>query len=238
MIQLEALQFGYEKALYEAKLNLQFELGKVYFLIGRNGIGKSTLLKTILLDLPCISGSVLINDKPLHELKIQERALYISFVHANEARTRYMKAIEFVSFGRLPHNEYRNPTTKELEKLYKVFNELEISHLQEKFIETCSDGEFQLLLIARAFAQQTPVILVDEATVHLDFINKLKVYKMFNSLSKLKKKCILIATHDLDMAAEHADKILLFDEKEIKMFDAKEDIIEAYKSKMLLEQSE
>lgn len=238
MIQLEALQFGYDKALYETNLNLQFELGKVYFLIGRNGIGKSTLLKTILLDLPCLSGTVLINDKPLNELNIQERALNVSFVHANEDRTRYMKAIEFVSFGRLPHNEYRNPTAKELQQLHNVFDELEIAHLQEKFIENCSDGEFQLLLIARALAQQTPVILIDEATVHLDFINKLKVYRLLHGMSKQKKKCILIATHDLDMAAEYADKIILFDEKAIKMLDAKKEIIQDYKSKMMLERGD
>ncbi len=212
-MKIEKLQIGYVKTLLEVPL-IELELGKVYALVGANGRGKTTLLQTLIGTQPALSGQVQIDGVSLSKLSANQKSKTLGFVRSRFDGVSYMRAKEFVALGRLP---YTNALGRLCEKDVSIVKEslktMEVEHLSGKFTTELSDGERQMLAIAKVLAQGTPYIFLDEPTAFLDYSNKKKVLQLLVRIAQEQNKCILFSSHDLEMTFEYADEILYVPKK-------------------------
>ncbi len=208
------LSIGYAKKhtqyIVQSNLHLQLKAGELVCLIGPNGCGKSTLLRTISGLQKAIEGEVLMNGKELHQLSVARRARRIALVLTDRIDLENATVYNIVAFGRHPYSNWWGRITPESEKLIR--QSIEMVHLTHK-IDACfnelSDGERQRVMIAKALAQDTPIVLLDEPTAHLDLPNRVEIMLLLHRLAHDTNKCIMLSTHELDMALQAADKIWL-----------------------------
>lgn len=201
-----------------------FEQGEFIIIIGKNGTGKSTFLKSLVKLLPLIKGKINLNERILENYSLSEYAKLISFVSTSIPRTVRMTVFELVSLGRLPYTNWLGSMNKEDYK--KVIEAIEATNLKEhlnKQISTVSDGERQRAMIARTLAQDTPIIMLDEPTAFLDLPNK---YELAGLLSKLTTmgKTIIMSTHDIEIALRFPDKLLIINDKAL-IYGSPEDLV-------------
>ncbi|MEZ4857904.1 MAG: ABC transporter ATP-binding protein [Flavobacteriaceae bacterium] len=190
--------------------NLSFKLnkGELIGLVGANGIGKSTLLRTLTGMQKPLSGSVSIFGKNLEGYHPLELAALLSVVFTEAPTSKNLSVLEFVSLGRQPYTNWMGtltPTDKE-----KIDWALTITDTQKLSQRKCfelSDGQLQRVAIARALAQDTPIIILDEPTTHLDLYHRAYVLKLLKKLTKETEKIILFSTHEIDLAIQLSDKI-------------------------------
>jgi iron complex transport system ATP-binding protein len=214
MIVTTELTIGYRQGnqtkTVQADLNLHAKRGTFVALIGPNGCGKSTLLRTIGGLLPPLSGTITIDDSNLESLSLKERATCFSLVLTEAVQVKYMSVFQLVSMGRHPYTTYYGQLTVSDKCLVK--QALEAVHMIEfadrPFLEL-SDGERQRVMIAKALAQQTPVILLDEPTTYLDLPNRIETMMLLKQLTMTSGKTILVSTHEIDLAIRLADQIWL-----------------------------
>ena len=209
-LETENLHIGYKKGdqrniLFDS-LNVKLYGGEMVCFMGPNGAGKSTLIRTLAGLQKPLKGSVKISIG--NELSKQIAVVLTDRVAAN------VTAEELITFGRYP---YVNWQVKLSERDHQIINDavdqVQIRSLLNKPISELSDGQMQMVMIARALAQETPIILLDEPTAHLDLNNRLEVMKLLKSISRRMNKAVLISTHELDLALQTADKIWLTDNK-------------------------
>lgn len=210
-MRLKKVDIGYKKTLFHIE-ELQLHSGNIYVLIGANGGGKSTLMKTLMGTVQPIAGSILLDQKPISSLSLEDRSKRISLVQSKFNGVPFMRAEEFVALGRTPHtNRLGRMTEKDWALVEESFRVLQIDYLKGKFTLEMSDGERQLLAIARAYAQQTDYILLDEPTAFLDYANKRKVLQIVGKLAKEENKTILISSHDMELSMQQANAVLLIE---------------------------
>ncbi|MCP4440965.1 MAG: ABC transporter ATP-binding protein [Aureispira sp.] len=208
MLSIQNLQIGYKNSLDYPPINTHLQANEFVALIGRNGSGKTTLLRTLTGLLEAKTGTIKIDDTPLQELRSKQLAQYISIVTTEKVNISYLSVKDLVALGRQPYLNFWGQLSPEDHKaIDDTFDLMDIHYLKEKYINQCSDGERQLVMLARALAQNTAIILLDEITAHLDFVNRVKLFKILKQLSKT--KLILIATHDIELALKAADSIIL-----------------------------
>jgi iron complex transport system ATP-binding protein len=187
--------------------------GEVVALVGSNGTGKSTLLRTLSGFQPALSGSVLLNGQSINRLSLTERARFISFVSTEQIKVGNMTVADLVSLGRYLYSGWWGKlTNQDMQKVDECLSLTGISAFRNRFINDLSDGERQRTMIARALAQDTPVLLLDEPTAFLDIRNKFEIIHLLGNLAKLQHKAVLFSTHDLNVALGIADKIWLIHE--------------------------
>ena len=211
----EKLNIGYgnDKIIFP---NISFcaDEGEMIALLGVNGIGKSTLLRTISGLQKSVSGSISVGEKQLENLPVQERAKLISIVLTEKLFVDNISVQEFIALGRSPYTNWLGKLTKEdLNELEKIISLLKLEKLQDKLFNRISDGEKQKVLIARALCQQTPVIILDEPTAFLDFRNKKEILELLSSVSREMKKIVILSTHDIEASLEHCNKCWLMTEE-------------------------
>lgn len=183
-------------------------------LLGVNGIGKSTLLRTVSGLQKSVSGKISVNEKSLEELSVAERAKYISIVSTERIFVENISVLEFITLGRSPYTNWLGKLSDEdAREIEKVISVMKIEKLQHKFFNQISDGEKQKALIARALCQQTPVIILDEPTAFLDFRNKKEILELLLSVSKQLNKIVILSTHDIETSLEHCTKCWLMTEE-------------------------
>ena len=191
-------------------LNLNFCEGKLIALIGANGIGKSTLLRTITGIQNPISGTVLLNGKNIHELDALTLAQNLSVVLTEKLPPSNLTVWEVIALGRQPYTNWIGKLTDyDITKVNEAIELTQISHLTSKKHYEISDGQLQIVLIARALAQDTPLIILDEPTTHLDLLHKVVLFKLLKKLTQETGKCILFSTHDIDMAIQLSDEMII-----------------------------
>jgi iron complex transport system ATP-binding protein len=187
--------------------------GEMIALLGVNGIGKSTLLRTISGLQESVSGNILIGEKPLENMTVQERARHISIVLTERIFVDNISVREFIALGRMPYTNWLGKLSQEdTAELEKVIAIMKIEKLQHKLFNQISDGEKQKVLIARALCQQTPVIILDEPTAFLDFRNKKEILELLAAIARDMKKTVILSTHDIEAVLEHCSKCWLMTE--------------------------
>lgn len=217
-IRIENLTTGYKSkkgdVVITRDINSILYGGKLTCLLGPNGAGKSTLLKTLSGFLPLLSGNVFVEGKNLHEYKDSELAKVIGVVLTERIRLNNMSVYELIAMGRSPYTGFwgrLNPEDKRI--VAEAISLVNIGALRDRMIDTLSDGERQKVMIAKALAQETPVILLDEPTAFLDYPSKVEIMQLLRNLSRVKGKTVFISTHDLELALQIADEIWLIDKE-------------------------
>lgn len=208
------LQIGYTskktEKIISGNISISLEKGKLISLIGANGIGKSTLLRTITGIQKPISGDVILNDKKIADYTSLQLAQQLSVVLTESLPPSNLTVFELVALGRQPYTNWIGTLTDEdILKINEAIQLTQISHLSDKKHYEISDGQLQKVLIARALAQDTPVIILDEPTTHLDLWHKISLFKLLKKLTSETQKCILFSTHDIDLAIQLSDEIII-----------------------------
>jgi iron complex transport system ATP-binding protein len=192
------------------KLHLNFQAGKLIALIGANGIGKSTLLRTITGIQKPLSGSVVLNGKNIMEYQALDLAQNLSVVLTEKLPPSNLTVFELVALGRQPYTNWIGTLSDtDIENVNTALSQTQISHLAAKKHYEISDGQLQKVLIARALAQDTPLIILDEPTTHLDLLHKVSLLKLLKKLTQETEKCILFSTHDIDLAIQLSDEMII-----------------------------
>ncbi len=202
LLYTENLSIGYKKnnhkKLLMSNLSLRLEKGKLTALIGTNGSGKSTLLRTLSNLQQAISGEIFLAQKPITSFSPKEIAKYISVVLTDKTDTNLMTVNELVSIGRYPHTHWLGDFDKtDYQKIEQAMRITQVHHWAKENINQLSDGQQQKVWIARALAQDTPLLFLDEPTAHLDVINRLEIFLLLKEIAEKQQKAVLIATHDL-----------------------------------------
>ena len=212
MIQLEALTLGYGQQILLDHVSANLDGGGLIALLGRNGSGKSTLLRATAGLGTIKSGRILLAGKDLAELQPEELARTVSFVTTEKVRIPNLKCRDVVALGRAPYTNWvgrLQPQDREI--VAKSLALLDMSAYAERTMDQMSDGECQRIMIARALAQDTPIILLDEPTSFLDLPNRYELGISLQKLAHEQNKCILFSTHELDIALTLCDSIALID---------------------------
>lgn len=211
-IELHGVTLGYGERVLMAEASVGFGWGELTALIGRNGTGKSTLLRTIAALAKPQSGRITIGGKDASELSMREVASRIAFVSTEDVRVQNLHVWDVVSLGRAPYTNWVGRLTEE--DRAKVRESLALVGMEafaEASMDSLSDGERQRVMIARALAQDTPIILLDEPTAFLDLPNKYEICLLLKRLAHKEGKCILFSTHDLSIAIEICDTIAVIE---------------------------
>lgn len=197
-IHIDNLCFGRDSELCKA-FSLQLEAPEIIILSGRNGVGKSTLLKTLSGLINARSGAVTINNVPVSPSNNKALAQVLSYVNTDRVREEYIKVEEMILFGRYPYlsTQSSNTVSTALEEAIQLLN---IESIRHKYLNSISDGEWQKANIARALVQDTPVIIMDEPSAFLDYPAKVALFKDLQTIAQNKNKLIIVSTHDLDIA--------------------------------------
>lgn len=214
ILQASKISIGYthkkEQTVVASNIDLTLEKGKLIALIGVNGIGKSTLLRTITGIQKTVSGTVLLNGKNIHEMNALALAKNLSVVLTEKLPPSNLTVFELVALGRQPYTNWIGTLTDEdIEKVNHALKLTQIEHLTSKRHYEISDGQLQKVLVARALAQDTPLIILDEPTTHLDLLHKVALFKLLKKLTQETQKCILFSTHDIDMAIQLSDEMII-----------------------------
>jgi iron complex transport system ATP-binding protein len=191
-------------------LNLNLQAGKLIALIGANGIGKSTLLRTITGIQKPLQGTVLLNEKKISSYEPLELAQNLSMVLTEKLPPSNLTVFELVALGRQPYTNWIGTLSDvDIQIVQDAIDLTQIGHLSQKKHYEISDGQLQKVLISRALAQDTPLIILDEPTTHLDLLHKVSLLKLLKKLTHETGKCILFSTHDIDMAIQLSDEMII-----------------------------
>ena len=217
---LENLQIGYthnkQKTPVVGVIDATLYKGELVALVGRNGAGKSTLLRTISAFQEPLSGSITYPDGKNHPHKAAELATQLAVVLTGNSAIHSLTVREVVAMGRVPYTGLIGyERRRDKEAVDTAIKAVGIEHLVERRIETLSDGERQKAMIAKALAQETPVIMLDEPTAFLDFGSRVQLFKLLLRLAHENGKSILVSTHDLDLVLQLADRLWLIHDKKM-----------------------
>ncbi|MGE8941453.1 ABC transporter ATP-binding protein [Leptospira interrogans] len=208
-LETRKLSYGYRNLIVGRDLDFHVAAGEVVALLGPNGGGKTTLLKTLLGLLSPLAGEILIDDRPLQMLSTRERAQLVAYVPQVHAGTFAFAVEDIVLMGRSAHgNVFTPPSQRDREAAHHALERLELLHLSQRPYTMISGGERQLVLIARALAQQPRFVVLDEPTANLDFGNQGKVMREIRALAA-SGLGVIFSTHDPNHALRHADHALL-----------------------------
>lgn len=206
-LKIKQANIGYNTTLI-SNANAELKLGDVCLLIGNNGVGKTTLIKSILHQIPLLNGDILIHSKNVKKLSVKEIAESIAIVFSKSIIPQHYTVEDLISLGKYIYYPFYFELKKEdREEVAHIIEELELGQYKYTLLKNLSDGNLQKAFIGRAITQNSPVIILDEPTTHLDEKNKIIILKTLRKLAKEQNKLILFSSHDWRLAKEFADKI-------------------------------
>ena len=224
------LHIGYrtgkqEKTVHE-HLNFQLHAGELTCLLGANGTGKSTLLRTLSASQPTLGGELNILGKPLAEYTEKERSRTIGVVLTDKTFAGGLSVYELVGLGRQPHTGFFGRLSKEDKRIIQeAMENVGIAHKARSYTAELSDGERQKVMIAKALVQECPLILLDEPTAFLDVVSRIEIMNLLHRLAVEQQKAILLSTHDIEQALVLSDKLWLLSKEHGLQTGVTEDII-------------
>ncbi len=217
MLVCRDLEIGYESNREKLSIasNISFRLnqGEIAAIVGVNGIGKSTLLRTIGRVQPKLSGHITVSDQHIDKYNNRQWAKELSVVLTEAPATRNLTVKQLVSLGRHPYTNWIGSlSAKDIRSILEAIELVGIQDLTEKKCYELSDGQLQKVMLARALAQDTRIILLDEPTTHLDLYHKVQILKLLQQIAHGTRKIVLFTTHEIDLAIQLCDKILIMEE--------------------------
>lgn len=218
MIRLDNISLSYGSRTILRNVSLHLFAGELCALVGRNGAGKSTLLRAL-----TSRNDILINGKSLGKLSAEEIARTIAIVTTERIRIENLLVEDLVAMGRAPYTNW----VGHLQDIdHAIVNEaieaVGMANFVGRDTSSLSDGELQRVMIARAIAQQTPIILLDEPTAFLDIPTRFEVCRLLAELAHRSGKCILFSTHDVDSALPVCDSFVIIEDDSLRKLPAKE----------------
>ncbi|HHX55062.1 MAG TPA: ABC transporter ATP-binding protein [Clostridiales bacterium] len=229
MISLNKVTSGYMGVNIIKDISLSFEKGNIISIIGKNGCGKTTLLKTASRLIKPYSGDVLLNENSIFNITSKEVARHISYLPQNRD-VPSIKAYDLVMHGRFPYLKFpRIPTDDDKRLAEEAIERLKITEYKDKNIRELSGGERQKVYLAMILAQDTDIIFLDEPTTFLDINHQLEILKIVKDLKKMGKTIVMVI-HDLNSALTYSDKVCLMDKGQIVIYDTPQNV---YKSKLI-----
>lgn len=237
MLRLKNLTIGYKGNVIASDVSAELQSGKLTCLLGVNGCGKSTLLRTMCGFLPPLDGEIFVGDENLNDLTASEKSRKISIVLTHNEEIRGMTVWDVVAMGRSPYTGFWGSLSDEDKRIIREsldmvgISEAEksrsgASSLVNRRITEISDGERQKVMIAKAIAQQTPVILLDEPTAFLDYPSKRRMFRLLTQVARDLNKAILLSTHDIDHAKRFGDVAWMMDKRQLRCSSFEELIAE------------
>ena len=206
-LELKNTNIGYKTPLIKG-VEASLKLGEVCLLIGNNGIGKTTLIKTILQQIPLLSGEIFINKKNSKTLSTKEIAEQIAVVFSKSQIPANYTVYDLISLGKYIHYPYYfELNTSDKQEVEEIIETLGLSSYRDFQLQNLSDGNLQKAFIGRVLAQNSPMIILDEPTTHLDETNKIIILKLLRNLAENHNKLVLFSSHDWRLAKEFSDKI-------------------------------
>lgn len=208
-LELKDCNIGYHSPLLKA-VNATLNLGEVCLLMGNNGVGKTTLIKSILHQTPVLDGEILLDNRPIKKLTFQEISQKIAVVFSKAQHHNNFTVRDLISFGKYIHYPYYFELSQDDQlEVAEVIDRLQLTEYSDTPLTHISDGNLQKAFIGRALTQNSPFIILDEPTTHLDESNKIMILEVIRTLAKTQEKLILFSSHDWRLAKEFADKIWL-----------------------------
>ena len=212
--ELQDLTTGYRAKngahVVSAHITASLQAGELTCLLGPNGAGKSTLLRTLAAFQPPLSGTLLLDGRSLDSFTSQQLAMRIGVVLTERPNIKGMRVREMVAMGRSPYTGFWGGLKADDEAAVdEAVAQVGIEDLVRRQVDTLSDGERQKVMIAKALAQQTPVIFLDEPTAFLDFPSKVEMLLLLRRLAREMQKTVFLSTHDIELALQTADRLWL-----------------------------
>ena len=237
-ISLRHITLAYGRRTLLEEVCAEFAPRSLTALIGRNGTGKSTLLRAIAGLNPAAKGDVCLCGRPLAELAPQQRAATVSFVTTERVRIANLACEDVVALGRAPYTNWIGRLREEDRQIvHRALEQVGMGAFARKTMDRMSDGECQRVMIARALAQDTPVILLDEPTAFLDLPNRYELAILLRRLAHEERKCILFSTHDLDIALSLCDAVALIDTPQLHLLPADEMVRSGWIERLFAEEN-
>lgn len=228
MLKIQNLSVAYGQRPVLKNISFEVKKGETFALLGPNGSGKSTLLRAVSGLLPATSGTVRLADHLIGRLSPAERARWVAVVPQNAVLPAAFSAWETVLLGRTPYLNFLGQVSEADEKIARrALEKVDALHLADRFIGELSGGEQQRILLARALAQSTPILLLDEPTTHLDLQHQMGLLELVRKLSCECELTVVIALHDLNLAARYADRLALLVEGQIKALGTAKEVLRA-----------
>ena len=220
---ISSLSIGYNGVPILEGINLTFTSNKMIAVFGRNGKGKSTLLKTMSGLLAPIEGQFIYEGKDVLSLSEKERSKLLSIVSTKQTEIGGVTVKDFIAFGRFPYTNWLGINKeKDYQEIDKAIALCKLNDLSNRNYDELSDGEKQKVNIARAIAQNTPIIILDEPTVHLDLINKVEVFQLLKKLVNDHAKTVILSTHQIEYALQICNEIWLINDGQLESFTTSE----------------
>lgn len=220
ILETKNLSIGYQSkktdTIVASNINLKLKEGQLIGLVGANGIGKSTLLRTLTnVQLP-LNGEIAIHSKNINDYSSIALAKVLSLVLTESVTSKYLSVFELVALGRQPYTNWvGNLSTKDVAIIELAIEKTNLTDLKNKKCYELSDGQLQKVMIARALAQDTSLIILDEPTTHLDMYHKAYVLKLLQRLAKETNKTILFSSHEIDLAIQLCDELIVITDNSI-----------------------
>lgn len=214
VLRTKGLSIGYtnrkDSITISSNINIELNSGELVGLIGANGIGKSTLLRTLTKVQPKLEGKIEINNKSLEDHSNIELAKVLSLVLTDAVASKNLSVFELVALGRQPYTNWVGSLAKtDLDVVNNALLQTNLGEIKDKKCFELSDGQLQKVMIARALAQDTNLIILDEPTTHLDIYHKAYILKLLQRLAKENNKTILFSSHEIDLAIQLCDKLII-----------------------------
>ncbi len=230
LLETRSLSIGYSQKTAPPKVlqkdvSLSINPGEIISLMGQNGVGKTTFVKTISGLIPKLGGEVYYQNDQLEDLSANDLARRLSIVLTEKPYSHNISVLELIAIGRHPYSNWMGVLrAQDKDAIDWAINETHINYLADKKLYELSDGQLQKVMIARALAQETDLIILDEPAAHLDLYNKIEVMTLLRNIAQ-KGKGILISTHDMQISTQLSDKLWLFNFNEPVQQGAPEDLI-------------
>lgn len=216
ILKVENLNVGYKNHSIIENLNLDIERNKTYSIIGPNGCGKTTLIKTMSRNLKPLSGTVSLNGSNIFKMNTKNVARQIAILSQNNNTMSDVTVRNLVQYGRFSHKKWWTGNCDEDSKIVEwAINKTSLENLQYRKINTLSGGERQRAWLAMAIAQKPQILLLDEPTTYLDIAHQLEIMELVSKLNKEEDLTIVMVLHDINHAARYSDELIVMKDKKI-----------------------